>query len=227
MRGAIEVKEHSWLKYYPWKDLYEKRLPSPYTPPSGDNFDSKYCGSDNKISAETKLKYELLLKDPAYKDSFLNFTFYGEFNEAIEEERRKRNPSGHANGLNNILAKFSNPHLNIQNYIDTKIGNAGSLYVNESVMFNHSLNNSVFAGNNDELNKSLFLNQPTIDKSVQIENKFLRLKQQSISSSNSTLLRQYKMSNGNINHSISAVGYLNHSNSLLNMSHINQNKNKE
>lgn len=119
--------------------------------------------------------------------------------------------------------------MNIQNFIDSKaqIGSA-SLYVNESVCFNQSLNNSVNAGNNnDEFNKSLFLNQPTVDKSVQIENKFIRLKQQSISSSNSSLLRQYKMSNCSANNSIAAVGYLNHSNSLLKMSHITQSKNKD
>jgi len=30
--GAKEVKEHSWLKYYDWKDLYQKKIKSPFIP---------------------------------------------------------------------------------------------------------------------------------------------------------------------------------------------------
>ena len=30
--GAAEVKEHSWLKHFPWKDLYQKKLESPFVP---------------------------------------------------------------------------------------------------------------------------------------------------------------------------------------------------
>lgn len=32
LRGAQEVKDHVWLKYYPWKDLYDKKLESPFIP---------------------------------------------------------------------------------------------------------------------------------------------------------------------------------------------------
>jgi len=32
LRGAQEIKDHAWLKYYPWKDLYEKKLESPFVP---------------------------------------------------------------------------------------------------------------------------------------------------------------------------------------------------
>ena len=32
LRGAIEIKDHAWLKYYPWKDLYDKKLESPFIP---------------------------------------------------------------------------------------------------------------------------------------------------------------------------------------------------
>jgi hypothetical protein len=32
LRGAVEIKDHAWLKYYPWKDLYDKKLDSPFIP---------------------------------------------------------------------------------------------------------------------------------------------------------------------------------------------------
>ena len=42
------------------KDLYEKKLEAPFIPQQGDNFDQKYCGNDNKIDQETKIRYEKL-----------------------------------------------------------------------------------------------------------------------------------------------------------------------
>ena len=43
--GAKDLKEHSWLKYYPWKELDNKQLPSPFIPEKKDNFDKRYCES--------------------------------------------------------------------------------------------------------------------------------------------------------------------------------------
>ena len=37
--GAKEMKEHPWLKYYPWKELENKTLPVPFIPEKRDNFD--------------------------------------------------------------------------------------------------------------------------------------------------------------------------------------------
>lgn len=32
LNGASEVKEHIWIKYFPWKELYEKKLEAPFVP---------------------------------------------------------------------------------------------------------------------------------------------------------------------------------------------------
>lgn len=32
LNGAGEVKEHPWIKYFPWKELYEKKLEAPFVP---------------------------------------------------------------------------------------------------------------------------------------------------------------------------------------------------
>jgi serine/threonine protein kinase len=39
--GADEVKNHPWLRDFPWKDLEEKKLQAPFVPPKEDNFDQK------------------------------------------------------------------------------------------------------------------------------------------------------------------------------------------
>mmetsp|Transcript_11093 Transcript_11093/g.21735 ORF Transcript_11093/g.21735 Transcript_11093/m.21735 type:complete len:381 (+) Transcript_11093:719-1861(+) len=39
--GPQEVKNHAWLRDFPWKQLFEKTLPSPYLPADGENFDRR------------------------------------------------------------------------------------------------------------------------------------------------------------------------------------------
>ena len=39
--GAEEVKQHPWLRDFPWDDLEHKRLRAPFIPADADNFDQK------------------------------------------------------------------------------------------------------------------------------------------------------------------------------------------
>ena len=41
--GPKEVKEHPWFKNFPFKELYMKKLISPFIPKKEDNYDYKYC----------------------------------------------------------------------------------------------------------------------------------------------------------------------------------------
>ena len=41
VNGAKDVKKHIWFKNYPWNDLYNNKLISPFIPPGEDNFDYK------------------------------------------------------------------------------------------------------------------------------------------------------------------------------------------
>jgi serine/threonine protein kinase len=41
LNGPQEVKNHSWLRDYPWQKLIEKTLDPPFKPADEDNFDSR------------------------------------------------------------------------------------------------------------------------------------------------------------------------------------------
>lgn len=92
LRGAGEIKDHPWLKYYPWKELYEKKLEAPFIPKSGDNFDKRYCESADKIGETTKERYEKYSRDPNFKEAFKNFTIINMNNEenTINKDRNSK-----------------------------------------------------------------------------------------------------------------------------------------
>jgi hypothetical protein len=57
-RGINELKEHSWLKYYPWLLIIDNSFPSPFVRENKDNFDKRYCENVEHIGKETKTRYE-------------------------------------------------------------------------------------------------------------------------------------------------------------------------
>lgn len=154
------MKEHAWLKYYPWKDLYEQRLEPPFNPKTGDNFDSKYCNAGDKIGNDTKEKYEFYLRDETYKDVFKNYTYHN--NDIVEDNKPNLNC-------------FKNPHSNNNH---SRPGEDNS--ANRGSVHGRSLDDRIRA-----LERS---------PSQNMENKFLKMKKQSNSSSTSALLRQYRQS---------------------------------
>jgi len=197
LRGATEVKEHPWLKFYPWKDLYDKKIEAPFIPKIGDNFDAKYCNAPDKIGNDTKEKYDSYLRDQNFKEIFKCFTFYNDGN----KEETGKNKNSNSSYTKDI--KFSNPHLNVSNYIVPN-NNQSLIDLNRyENNINKDLNQS---GLINERNRSLIEKNP----SNNIENKFLKLKKQSNSSSTANLLRQYKQSSISQNTTNSTtINYLN------------------
>ena len=74
-QGIKELKEHPWLKYYPWKDLAKKNLAAPFIPENTDNFDKKYCESIDDISNETQMRYEEIALCTHFNTVFEDFYF--------------------------------------------------------------------------------------------------------------------------------------------------------
>jgi hypothetical protein len=42
------LKNHPWLRDFPWKNLYEKKLTAPFIPALGENFDLKNINEEWK-----------------------------------------------------------------------------------------------------------------------------------------------------------------------------------
>ena len=94
--GVQELKEHQWLKYYPWDELEKKVLPAPFIPEQIDNFDKSYCESEEKITENTKIRYKKIYSSLDYKKAFVDFFF----NKEIEKFKRKQEKS---NKVKNII----------------------------------------------------------------------------------------------------------------------------
>ena len=85
--GAKELMKHHWLKYYPWDELKNKTLLAPFIPDPKDNYDKNYCESIDKISEETKSRYEEIYCSANFRKMFINF-YYNE-DEIIKERKEK------------------------------------------------------------------------------------------------------------------------------------------
>ena len=75
-RGATELKEHSWFKYYAWKDLYLGKIKSPFKPKEGDNFDKKYCNKPDQEGINTKERYLKIKLSLKKINNFFYFYFF-------------------------------------------------------------------------------------------------------------------------------------------------------
>ena len=107
--GAKELMRHPWLKYYPWEELIKKNLCSPFVPDKKDNFDKHYCESIDKISEETKIRYEEIYCTSHFKKVFVQFYY----NKDEDENYKDINKSINYNNLNKDLGLFNeNDELN-------------------------------------------------------------------------------------------------------------------
>ena len=192
LRSAKEVKEHPWIKKYPWNDLYDKKIKPSFKPPIGDNFDKKYCNQEEKINAAMKAKYEKYLLDPNYSNAFDNFDFYGELLGEIKKNRKGKMLV--KDGENFIKEDFINPHLNNKNEDKNNNNNniLGDIDKND-YNFNNVIEENVTEENNEE-----------------IEKKIVKNIQESNSGSNQDLMRHYKKSD-NLNENI-FIGNINEKN---------------
>ncbi len=226
LRGAQEVKEHPWLKFFSWKELYDKTFEAPFIPKHGDNFDSKYCNAPDKIGQETKERYESYLRNETIKDVFKGFTFnqMDSENDVFSSKLKDNNSKNQSMDVNTDkyknITKFNNPHLNISNlnmstsnlhhrnnsFCLTPKDNKNNLtLINND---NKNRNNNQDNINNISLNNINNLNNNYTNLS-NIENKFLKMKKQTAaSSSTSSLLRQYKMTNNSNNNTSISINYV-------------------
>ena len=118
-KGINELKEHPWIKYYPWNMINDKSLPSPFVPQNKDNFDLRYCARSEKIGEETKMRYEEILLDKNYQNIFKNFFFNYDYEKKLLKKKEKEDTiNDNKNIINNIyykVQKCNNNNLNSKN----------------------------------------------------------------------------------------------------------------
>ena len=88
--GVIDLKEHLWLKYYPWKELANKELPAPFIPDKNDNYDKRYCESAEVLTEETKTRYKNIYQSFRYRNAFRNFYFNIETEQRVDKNKEKK-----------------------------------------------------------------------------------------------------------------------------------------
>ena len=159
--GIQELKEHYWLKYYPWKELENRTLPGPFIPEKRDNFDKKYCEGIEKISENTRLRYEEIAKSNSYKTAFINFYFNKEDN--IKNNQINTNINSNSNNINNNLSNSGkNLIWHITNNINSPISTNGitNLVSNNNIRLKKSENfkesNNTYYINYQDIHNNLY-----------------------------------------------------------------------
>ena len=143
-KGINELKQHLWLKYYPWNLIKNKALPSPFIPSDSGNFDDKYCKGEDYIGEETKIRYVEILSKVNYDNCFKDFYYSIDGdnkrkNEMLllpnkKEENNEINKSININKDNNIRKNEN------KNNIEKKIKNHENKKSN-FILINFNINN--------------------------------------------------------------------------------------
>ena len=71
-----DIKNNEWFSGINFKELYKKKLKSPYKPYSDENFDKKYCNYEEKNSLLTLERYKEIMSSNIYEKIFINYTYY-------------------------------------------------------------------------------------------------------------------------------------------------------
>jgi len=235
--GAKELMRHHWLKYYPWDELKSKTLLAPFIPDPKDNFDKNYCESIDKISEETKIRYEEIYCSAHYKKIFANFYFDTDEMKKIrkekeekekEKEKEKNKAIKEENSINSNMNKTSSIDSNINKNKYDKFNNVKYIQqknnINNSDGFNYNNNymskenpiinkikNQVDNTNYQQINNSTNLNN--LNNSIKSTNNMTNINNNSIKN-----IRVNKINNTNLNNisqkkSLAYKKPLSHSNS--------------
>ena len=147
-----EIKEHSWFKYYPWRDLYLGKLDSPFKINSTDNYDYKYCNKPDRIGLNTQERYMTIIKSSQYNVIFKDFYYFNR-----EEEEKDSKKSNYA------LRKFKNPHNIYLEEINNNTNSSDSTIINRNILSNKSTDDELHT---DRIGPTLYVRYSSISKSV-------------------------------------------------------------
>ena len=140
--GTKELMKHHWLKYYPWDELKSKTLLAPFVPDPKDNYDKNYCESIDKISEETKSRYEEIYCSANYRKIFVDFYFnedeiIQQRKEKEEKERKEKEEKEEKEKKEKEEKKEKIDNKNKNNYIQ-------KYNINNSAGYNNNYSNNIF-----------------------------------------------------------------------------------
>ena len=187
--GVKELKEHPWIKYYPWKDLAKKKLPTPFIPDKKDNFDKKYCESMDEISEETQLRYEEIAFSKHFKTAFNNFYFnksetkWDENNlqdESLTESESEKNDKIDVTKSLSVMKLF--PDYGNKNIFEKKITNLKPKVIENKRKIKKDINfqKSKIMGKTQNISKDIFSNIDLKNMSNRTQNRYTLHKNKSM-----------------------------------------------
>lgn len=69
--GTSEIKNHPWLRNFPWKDLNEKKIKAPFIPLNEDNFDQRNINEEwRDVEDDDFIENEQSLQRPSIQAQF-------------------------------------------------------------------------------------------------------------------------------------------------------------
>ena len=133
-KGISELKQHLWLKYYPWNLMQNKILPSPFIPSDKGNFDEKYCKGVDYIGEDTKIRYQEIFSEENYNECFKEF-YYN-----IDEDKKRKNEmiflSNNKNEKKEDIRNKKSINVNLDNTFDNKMNSPKSKNKNNKIIKN-------------------------------------------------------------------------------------------
>ena len=133
-KGISELKQHLWLKYYPWNLMKNKILPSPFIPSDKGNFDEKYCKGVDYIGEDTKIRYQEIFSEENYDECFKDF-YYN-----IDEDKKRKNEmiflSNNKNEKKENIRNKKSINVNLDNTFDNKMNSSKSKNKNNKIIKN-------------------------------------------------------------------------------------------
>ena len=164
--GVIDLKEHLWLKYYPWKELANKELPAPFIPDKNDNYDKRYCESAEVLTEETKTRYKNIYQSFRYRNAFRNFYFNIETEKRVdkniekkeEEKKEEEKKEEEKKEEGKIINKETKSDFDTQNNNNKLKNNINNEKINNEIIYDKKINNDKINNdiiNNDNINNNI------------------------------------------------------------------------
>ena len=107
-----DIKKHSWIRYYQWDDLYNRRIVPPFIPQNKDNYERLFVAAKDHIPKDAIRTYKKWLKENTINNPFDCYYFIS----SQQFESNSSTPSTNNNTptlLNKSFKESFNSNVNI------------------------------------------------------------------------------------------------------------------